>query len=404
MIDGVVMQRHQAIICAAVLLCPSLCAAQVLAQAGQAACGENAQSAQSNVTPAPTRHSCFDQPDGTRNALHRLPASAHFWLSEDVVYVITSEERCAFLHVNTDEERDQFIEQFWYRRASDPNSPDNDFKIEHYRRIAFVNEKYGSQLPGWKTDRGRIYIIFGPSDSVEPHEAGEKTDKPPDRGPEAQPFPMEKWHYRYIEGIGENVVLDFEYSALCKDYRLVLPESDPDRLLRADVSHPFGNLGHSNPTRSTEKFEIYVGPMQAPRLRFKDLEAIVTSQIVREQVHFHHRFEFLGATNATTLARLGIELPSQAHPPDGQMVAYELFVRVSKPSGWVVDTSELTAGEDAHVDVPLAPGTYRLAIVAKNVATGEVGVVRTSFDVPTYEALEKTGSPAALSPFVNPGS
>ncbi len=108
-------------------------------------------------------------------------------------------------NLETQEEREQFMEQFWFRRASDPDSPDNDFKIEYYRRIAFANEKFGGQLAGWKTDRGRIYVLFGPPDSVKLRESGERTGIPPGQGPETYLSPTQEWYYPFIEGIGERV-------------------------------------------------------------------------------------------------------------------------------------------------------------------------------------------------------
>jgi len=84
------------------------------------------------------------------------------WLNEDVTYIITDEERTAFKRLNTDDEREQFIEQFWLRRDPTPDTEENEFKEEHYRRIAYANEHYASGIPGWKADRGRIYITFGP--------------------------------------------------------------------------------------------------------------------------------------------------------------------------------------------------------------------------------------------------
>jgi GWxTD domain-containing protein len=144
-------------------------------------------------------HACFEQPNGAKEAIRRLPESARYWLAEDAIYIITPEERCAFLHLNTDEERAQFIEQFWYRRSVDPISLDYDYKPEFYRRVVFANEKYGSTLlAGRNTDRGRLYVIFGPRESV---------DEPSDP---AAPHSMQTWHYRYIKGIGENVQIHFE--------------------------------------------------------------------------------------------------------------------------------------------------------------------------------------------------
>jgi GWxTD domain-containing protein len=118
-------------------------------------------SAKSILAQEKSHHACFEQPDGARDAIHRLPENFYYWLAEDAVFIILPEERCAFLHLNTDEEREQFIEQFWYRRTVNPDSPNEDFKIEHYRRIAFANQKYGSGLVGWKTDRGRTYVYSG---------------------------------------------------------------------------------------------------------------------------------------------------------------------------------------------------------------------------------------------------
>jgi GWxTD domain-containing protein len=95
------------------------------------------------------------------------------WINEDVTYIITDDERKALKQLNTDEERQQFIEQFWLRRDPTPATIENEFKEEHYRRIAYVNELYGwSGIPGWKTDRGRICITYGPPDEIDSHPFG----------------------------------------------------------------------------------------------------------------------------------------------------------------------------------------------------------------------------------------
>src|SRR5215469_15273374 len=127
------------------------------------------------------------------------------WLSEDVIYIISPAERNAFLQLSTNEEREQFIEQFWLRRSSNPDLPDNDFKEEHYRRIAYANEHFASGIPGWRTDRGRIYIIWGKPDEIESHPTGGTYDRPMEEGGgSTTTYPWETWRYRYLEGIGEN--------------------------------------------------------------------------------------------------------------------------------------------------------------------------------------------------------
>jgi len=339
-------------------------------------------------------HACFEQPNGAKEAIRRLPEGARYWLAEDAIYIITPEERCAFLHLENDPEREQFIEQFWCRRSVDPISLDYDFKTEHYRRIVFANEKYGDQLAGWKTDRGRIYVLFGPPDSVDSVADQRAARAAPNQDSSTYLHPAEKWRYHYVKGIGENVEFQFEFVARYADYALAAPDQN---LLeqRAD-------LNPDRLPRTPENIQLYVVAERPPKIRFKDLEALVGSRVVRDQVKFSYRVEFAAATHATTLARIHIQIPCEACTHDGQVVpslAYPLFIRVSKPSGWVVDTSELTADMathdtsnsahilSAHLDVPLAPGTYQLAIAVKNATTGDAGTVRTQLEVPTFELL-----------------
>src|SRR5579862_4999244 len=117
------------------------------------------------------------------------------WLEKEVPYIITDAEREAFLSLATNEDRESFIEQFWLRRDPTPDTPENEFKEEHYRRIAFANEHYASGVPGWKTDRGRIYIIWGKPDSIEAHPSGGFYDRTPNEGGgETSTFPFEIWH------------------------------------------------------------------------------------------------------------------------------------------------------------------------------------------------------------------
>src|SRR5690348_5188727 len=129
------------------------------------------------------------------------------WLNEDVVYIITDEERQAFKRLQTDEERQQFVEQFWQRRDPTPDTEENEYKEELYRRIAYSNEHYASGIPGWKTDRGRIYIVYGPPDEIESHPAGGTYERPYEEGGgTTSTYPFEQWRYRYIDGIGNNIV------------------------------------------------------------------------------------------------------------------------------------------------------------------------------------------------------
>jgi GWxTD domain-containing protein len=135
------------------------------------------------------------------------------WLEQDVVYIITNEERTAFLNLRTDEERDAFVEQFWLRRDPTPGTPVNEFKDEHYRRIAYADTHFATRLSpgrGWNTDRGEVYIKYGPPDELESHPNGGTYNRPADLGGgTTRTFPFELWLYRYIQGIGNEVLIEF---------------------------------------------------------------------------------------------------------------------------------------------------------------------------------------------------
>src|ERR1043166_6579533 len=237
-------------------------------------------------------------------ALKELDAQYKQWLSEDVVYIIAPEERTAFLQLSTSEEREQFIEQFWLRRSSNPDLPENDFKEEHYRRIAYANEHYASGIPGWKSDRGSIYITFGPPDEIESHPSGGTYERPPEEGGgTTSTFPFEQWRYRYIEDIGNDIIIEFVDPTMSGEYRMTMDPSEKDPLLyvpgagltlmeqmgmsdktdrfsRTDGTHlgvPFG--GATQKMNEFNRLEQFAKLQRPPAIKFKDLEAFITSKI-----------------------------------------------------------------------------------------------------------------------------
>jgi len=154
------------------------------------------------------------------------------WLSEDVVYIISDEERDAFKRLSNDEERDNFIEQFWLRRDPTPDTVENEFKEEHYERIAYANEHFPAGVPGWKTDRGKMYIMYGKPDEIEAHPSGGIYDRPQDEGGgSTSTFPFETWRYRYLEDIGQEVIIEFVDTCMCGEYHMTLDRGEKDALL-----------------------------------------------------------------------------------------------------------------------------------------------------------------------------
>ena len=168
------------------------------------------------------------QPAATTLQANETPY--HKWVTEDVAYIITDAERKAFKDLQTDEEREMFIEQFWLRRDPTPGTPENEFKEEHYRRIAYANQHFAAnKIAGWKTDRGRIYITYGPPDEIESHPSGGSYERPAaEGGGTTSTVPFEQWRYRYIEGIGTNIIIEFVDPTMTGEYRMTLDPNEKD--------------------------------------------------------------------------------------------------------------------------------------------------------------------------------
>jgi|HubBroStandDraft_6_1064221.scaffolds.fasta_scaffold11099_3 GWxTD domain-containing protein len=351
------------------------------------------------------------------------------WLNEDVIYIISPEERSAFVHLTTNEEREQFIEQFWQRRNPDPDSAENTFKEEHYRRIAYTNEHYASGIPGWKTDRGRIYIMWGPPDEIDSHPSGGSYDRPSNEGGgSTSTFPFEDWRYRYLEGIGEDVNIEFVDPTMTGEYHLTMDPSEKDALTYvpgagltqmesmglASKTDRFSNTdgthtayGPGGPTEKQNEFtrlELNSKIQRAPPVKFKDLEAVVTSRVVKDQVKFDYRFDFLRITSDTVLVPITVQIPTRqlsfAEKEGVDSATVNLFARITTLSGRPVQTFEDTVHRDVPAAllqqslstssiyqkaVPLRPGLYRLDIVLKDVNSNNVGVVNTRLAVPRFE-------------------
>ena len=385
---------------------------------------------QGNPTPTPQNQKLTkEQKQKMRKTLKELDTPYRDWLEQDVVYIITPEERAAFLQLETNEEREQFIEQFWLRRSSNPDLPDNDFKEEHYRRIAYANEHFASGVPGWKTDRGRIYIIWGPPDEIDSHPSGGTYDRPIEEGGgSTTTYPWETWRYRYLEGVQENVILEFVDPSGSGEYHLTMDPSEKDALLhvpgaglslleqmgmasktdrftRSDGTNlPTAIGGTPASLNEFTRLELYAKVQQPPPVKFKDLQAVVTSRMVRDQIKFNYRTDFMKVTGDTILVPVTIQIPNTQlsfKAKDGiHSAEINIFGRVSTLTGRVVQTFEdsvtkdypdsLFAGAVKQQSIyqkalPLRPGLYRLDLVVKDVNSGNVGAVNSRLAVPHYD-------------------
>ena len=385
-----------------------------------------------------------------RQLLKELDSQYKKWLDEDVIYIISPEERNAFIHLQTNEEREQFIEAFWQRRNPDPDSPENTFKEEHYRRIAYANEHFASGVPGWKTDRGRIYIAWGPPDEKEEHTQGDQWTRPMDQGGgTTSTYAYEDWTYRYAEGLGENFEMEFVDPTGTGEFHLTMDPSEKDALINmpgggltdaeamgmASKTQRFQNTDGTHMAGTNEgvmqheglneftRLENFAKAFTPPPVKFKDLEADVTSRLVRDQLKYDYRFDFMRITSDTVLVPITVQVPTrqltfkEASGVDTSTL--NVFARVTSLSGRVIQTFEDTLVDEQPASllqqslgtaqiyqkqVPLTPGLYKLDIVIKDVNSGNVGVVDTRLAVPRFQEDTLSASSLILSDQIAPVS
>ena len=379
--------------------------------------------------PDPLKHRLSDtQERNRRKALtHELSPEDKKWLDEDVRWIITDEERSAFKQLSNDEERDQFIEAFWQRRDPTPDTIENEFKEEHYRRIAYANEHFAAGIPGWKSDRGRMYIMYGPADEIESHPSGGSYERPMEEGGgETSTFPFEDWRYRYIEGIGQEVIIEFVDTCMCGDYHMTMDRSEKDALLytpnagltlyeqmgmSTKASRFNGGLerlgaGPFNQDLQSKEFdrlEQFAKLNKPPAVKFKDLEEIVSHKITVNLMPFDVRADFVKVTSDTVLTPVTIQIKNRditfANKDGVQRGTVNIFGRVTTLSGRIAQTFEDTVQVDVPAELlpktvdnsqvywkalPLKPGHYRLDIVVKDVNGDRAGNWSRSLMVPDF--------------------
>ena len=361
------------------------------------------------------------------------------WLDEDVRWIISDEERAAFKQLSNDEERDQFIEGFWQRRDPTPDTVENEFKEEHYARIAYANEHFAAGIPGWKTDRGRIYIMYGKADEVESHPSGGQYERPMEEGGgSTSTFPFEQWRYRYLEGVGQEVIIEFVDTCMCGDYHMTMDRSEKDALLMtpnggltqyeqmgmSSKAERFSGAGierlgrgpFSNDlqTKQFDRLEQWAKLNKPPTVKFKDLEEIVSHKISVNLMPFDVRADFVRVTGDTVLVPVTIQVKNRdvtfVNKDGVQRGTINIFGRVTTLTGRIAQTFEDTVqmdipaellpreAENSHVywkALPLRPGRYRFDIVVKDVNGDRSGSWSRGVQVPDY-AEDKLASSSLI--------
>ncbi|MBA3440067.1 MAG: GWxTD domain-containing protein [Pyrinomonadaceae bacterium] len=365
-----------------------------------------------------------------RNVKPELKKEYKNWLANDVSYIITDPERNAFKRLATDDEREAFIEDFWRRRDPDPDTEENEFKEEHYERIAYANQHFTSGIPGWKTDRGRIYVMYGKAHEVESHPSGGTYDRPSYHGGgSTTTYPFEIWFYRHLPGIGSGIEIEFVDPTGTGEYRIARSPDEKDAMLyvpgagltlseqlgmtsKADRISGIGSLGGSNGYMRAqdspfERLQLLANLSRAPQIKFNELNAALTGTPLTEDnpLDFDVRVDYFRQSDERVVAAITVQAENNnlvfQDVGGVQTARMNIFGRITAVNGRRVGIFEdpvfatATATELADTKVrksayqkavALAPGTYKVDVIVRDVASGATGIKSVPLSVPKYDS------------------
>ncbi len=397
-----------------------------------AALGIVAQPPDKNTKPSE------DPTDKVRKVTPELKNVYKKWLDNDVAYIITNEEKKAFKALATDEERENFIENFWRRRDPNPDTEENEYREEYYERIAYANQHFTSGIPGWKTDRGRIYIAHGKPDSVESHPSGGAYDRPAhEGGGSTSTYPFEVWFYRHLDGIGDGLEIEFVDPTGTGEYRIARDAQEKDALrfvpgaglttaeslgLSDKADRILGNNSDRNTFQREQdspfrRLEIQTGLFRPPNVKFSDLQGLAGGDsgtiLDKDPVDFDLRIDFFRQSDDRVITAFTIQTTNKELSFEEvgglKQATMNIFGRITAVSGKrsgifedsvtaTATTEELNEARDRksvyQKAIALTPGTYKVDVVVRDVGTGNRGIRNLGFVVPKYD--EKKLSTSSL--------
>ncbi len=387
-----------------------------------------------------------DSGEGTKSVYKR-------WMDEDVRWIITDEERKTFNSLKTDDEREQFIEGFWLRRDPDPDTDVNEYREEYYQRIAYANEHYTSGIPGWKTDRGRMYIMFGKPDQIESHPSGGSYDRPTwEGGGSTSTYPFEIWWYRYIEGVGSDVEVEFVDPTGSGEYRIARSPNEKDALLytpnagltlaeqlglssKADriAYGPFGPSGNGMNNglfgmrakdQPFERLDLLARLQRPPKVKFNDLAALGESDLPKasfDVLSAGLNINLLRVTDSAVLTSFTVQMDNSdlVYKAIGGLpqAAINIYAKITNVAGRraglfedVVTSSYTPEALDQGMqqksayqkNIILPPGNYKIDLVVRDVNSGKTGVIKQGFVVPKYDEGKLSTSTLILASRIEP--
>ena len=380
-----------------------------------------------------------DPSEKPRKVKEELHKAFKTWLDKDVAYIITDEERRAFKKLETDDEREHFIEEFWRRRDPDPDTAENEYREEYYERIAYANEHFASGIPGWKTDRGRIYIMYGKPDEKETHPSGGMYNRESyEGGGSTSTYPFERWFYRYIAGVGSGIEIEFVDPTGSGEYRIARNPDEKDALLhvpgagltlaeqmglsdKADRISGIGGVGMANYRREQDspfsRLQLLADLNRPPQIKFNDLASAVNTPVIEDNpLNFDVRVDFFRQSDERVITAFTIQTENNnlVFQDSGGLLQAQLniFGKITHVSGrraGIFEDPVITRATPAELieakerksayqkAVALAPGTYKLDIIVRDVASGATGVRHINVPVPKYDPNKLSTSTLILA-------
>ena len=367
------------------------------------------------------------------------------WLQEDVLYTITDDEKTVFNKLQTTEEKERFIEQFWTRRDPSPRTSYNEFKEEHYRRLQYSNERFASGIPGWKTDRGMIYIKYGEPDRIDAYPSGGHYQRPSwEGGGSTSTYPFERWEYRHLEGVGDDIEIEFVDDTLTGEYRITTNPWDKDALLhmpgggltdaemmgqasRVDRIRPLTNpmpwnnpllIGHGRAKdQPFEKLTTLTNLQRPPSIDFADFRRPeVLTNIRYELLPFEVEVNHFPVDENNYLVPVTLMIPDKYldYTAEGDVYrsVIDVYGQVSAVNGRILNVFEETIGSTKDTrgstenadqksiyqkSMQLAPGRYKLDIIIHDANSEKVGTKSVGIILPNVSKETLTISSVVLA-------
>ena len=358
------------------------------------------------------------------------PSDAHKrWVDEDVAAIITAEERKAFDKLQTAEERENFIENFWRRRDPNPDTEENEYREEYYERIAYANEHFSSGMPGWKTDRGRMYIKWGKPDSVESRPSGGSYDRPAYHGGgSTTTYPFEVWFYRHLDGVGDGIEIEFVDRTGTGEYKIARSPDEKEALaMGTGIRNSLGTgttylREQDSPFR---RMEILNAMEKQPPVKYGDILTGLgqgDSPVVdNNPLFFDVRVDLFRQSDDRVVAVFTVQADNRQlkfEPVGGiETATLNIIGRITavsgKPAGTFEDavTTTATTAELASLRercsiyqraVALTPGKYKIDVGMRDTGTGNKGVNTISFEVPRFQANKLSTSTLIIASKLRP--